>query len=44
MTVKKFGVFADRKTPLPSDVSHSDFDEDGPDGVWPFRELVGSLL
>ena len=43
-TVKQFGVTAGRNTPLSTDVFLEEFDEDEPDGVWPFRELVGSLM
>ena len=35
---------AGRNTPLPTGVFLDEFDEDEPDGVWPFRELVGSLM
>ena len=31
-------------TPLSNDVFLEEFDEDAPDGVWPFRELVGNLM
>ena len=41
---KKFGVIAGRNTPLPIDVFVEEFDEDEPDGVWPLRELVRSLM
>ena len=43
-TVKQFGVNAGRNTPLSTDAFVEEFDEDEPDGVWPFRELVGTLL
>ena len=38
------GVTAGRNTPLPTGVFLDEFNEDEPDGVWPFRELVGSLM
>ena len=44
MTVKKFGVTAGRNTPPSTDAFLEEFGEDDPDGVWPFRELVGSLM
>ena len=43
-TVNQFGVTAGRNTPLSTDVFLEEFDENNPDGVWPFRELVGSLM
>ena len=43
-TVNQFGVTAGRNTPLSTDVCLETFDEDEPDGVWPFREFVGSLM
>ena len=42
--MKQFGVTAGRNTPLSTDAFLEEFDEDEPDGVWPFRELVGSLM
>lgn len=43
-TVRRFGVPAGRKTPLPIDFILEVVDEGEPDGVWPFRELVGTLM
>ena len=43
-TVNQFGVTAGRNTSLSTDVFVGEFDESEPDGVWPFRELVGSLM
>ena len=43
-TFKQFGVTAGRNTPLSTDSFLEESDEDEPDGVWPFRELVGSLM
>ena len=43
-TVRQFGVTTGRNTPLSTDVFLEDFDENEPDGLWPFRELVGSLM
>ena len=43
-TVNQFGVTAGRDTPLSTDVFLEEFDENEPDGVWPSRELVGSLM
>ena len=43
-TVNQFGVTAGRNTPLSTDVLLEEFDENEPDGVWSFRELVGSLM
>ena len=39
-TVNQFGVTTGRNTPLSSDVFLEECDENEPDGVWPFRELV----
>ena len=41
-TVNQFGVTVGRNTPLSTDVFLEEFDENDPDGVWPFRELVAS--
>ena len=38
------GVTAGRNTPVLTGVFLEEFDEDKPDGVWPFRELVGSSM
>ena len=35
---------AGRNTPLSTDAFVEQFDEDEPDGVWPFREMLGSLM
>ena len=43
-TVKQFGVNAGRNTPLSTYAFFEEFDEDEPDGVWLFRELVESLM
>ena len=43
-TVNQFGATAARNTPPSTDVFLEAFDENEPDGVWPFRELVGSLM
>jgi len=43
-TVNQFGVTAGRNTPLSTDVFLEEFDENEPDGVRLFRELVGSLM
>ena len=43
-TVRQVGVTADRSTPYSTDAFLEEFEEDEPDGVWPFRELVGTLL
>ena len=43
-TVNQLGVTAGRNTPLSTDAFLKEFDEDEPDGVWPFRQLVGSLM
>ena len=43
-TVKQFGVTTGRNTPLSTDAFLEEFDEDEPDEMWPFRELVGSLM
>ena len=42
--MKQFGVTTGRNTPLSTDAFLEEFDEDEIDGVWPFRELVGSLM
>ena len=39
-TINQFSVTAGRNTPLSTDVVLEEFDENEPDGVWPFRELV----
>ena len=43
-TVNQFGVTAGMNTPLSTDVFLEEFDENEPDGMWPFRELVGTLM
>ena len=43
-TVNQFGVTAGMNTPLSTDVFLEEFDENEPDGMWPFRELLGSLM
>ena len=43
-TVKQLDATACRNTPLSTDAFLEEVDEDEPDGVWPFRELVGSLM
>ena len=43
-TATKFGVCSGRATPLPTDLKLENFDEDEPQGDWPFRELVGCLM
>ena len=43
-TVKQFGVTAGMNTPLSTDAFLEEFDQDEHDGVWPFREQVGSLM
>ena len=43
-TVNQFGVTAGRNTPLSTDVFLEEFDENEPDGVRLFRELVGNLM
>ena len=43
-TSTKFGVCSGRTTPLPTDLKIENFDEDEPQGNWPFRELVGCLM
>ena len=43
-TVNQFGVTAGRNTPLSPDIFLEEFDDNEPDGVWPFHELVGSLM
>ena len=42
--VREFGLTAGRTAPLPTDDFLEGFDEDEPDGVRPFRELVGILM
>ena len=37
-------VTAVRNTPLSTGIFLDEYDEDEADGVWPFRELVGSLM
>ena len=37
-------MIAGNNTPLSSDVFLQEVDEDEPDGMWPVRELVGSLI
>ena len=43
-TVNQFDMTAGRNTPLSTDVILEEFDENEPNGVWPFSELVGSLM
>ena len=43
-TVKQFGVTASENTPFSTDAFLEEFDENEPDGMWPFRELVGCLM
>ena len=41
-TFKQFDETAGRNTPLPPEVFLEVFDEEEPDGVWPYREWAGS--
>ena len=43
-TVLQFDTTAGMNTLLPTDVLLEKFDENKPDGVWPFRELVRGLV
>ena len=43
-TATTFGVWFGRTTPLPTDLKLENFDEDKPQGDWPFRERLGCMM